>query len=300
MPSLMSRAVMPAYLKITRANAVSVDPAVAHKRVAQRSIRPRPYGPPRRLRRDVEVTVERAFGWPVFTLSPTSGRARGSLMYLHGGAWVNEISLQHWQLAAQIAAESQTTVTVPIYPLVPFGTAAPVTDTVCALALANSAKYGSASLAGDSAGGQIALSAALQLRDEHEEVVPQTVLIAPGLDLTLNNPEIDLVQPTDPWLARPGLRVLVEYWRGDLPVEDPRVSPLFADLHGLGPLTVFGGTRDILNPDIRLLVDKARAAGVSVDHHEEPGLVHVYPLTPTAEGRAARAAIVDSVRAARP
>ena len=75
------------------------------------------------------------------------------------------------------------------------------------------------------------------------------------------------------------------------------VSPLGADLTGLGPLTVFSGTRDILNPDARLLAEKATAAGVEVEYHEQPGLVHVYPLTPTREGRAARDVIVERLRA---
>jgi acetyl esterase/lipase len=65
-------------------------------------------------------------------------------------------------------------------------------------------------------------------------------------------------------------------------------------------LTVFSGTRDILQPDIRVLVDKARTSGVDVEYHEEPGLVHVYPLTPIPEGRKARDILIDRVRAARP
>ena len=52
--------------------------------------------------------------------------------------------------------------------------------------------------------------------------------------------------------------------------------------------TVFSGTRDITSPDTRLLVSRARAAGVQVDHHEEAGLVHVHPLLPVPEGRRAR------------
>ena len=94
------------------------------------------------------------------------------------------------------------------------------------------------------------------------------------------------------------MRVFVESWRGSLVVTDPRVSALGADLAGLGPLTVFSGTRDILNPDARLLVDRAAGAGVKVDYHEGAGLPHVYPLTPTPEGRAARALIVERLRAA--
>lgn len=151
-------------------------------------------------------------------------------------------------------------------------------------------------LAGDSAGGQIALSVALLLRDDCGVVVPRTVLISPVLDISLTNPLIAAVEPTDPWLGREALLVFAERWRADLSLTDPRVSPLAADLSGLGPLTVLTGTRDILNPDARLLAQKATAAGVTIDYHEHPGLVHVYPLTPTPEGRAARATIVERLR----
>jgi acetyl esterase/lipase len=140
----------------------------------------------------------------------------------------------------------------------------------------------------------MALSAAQALRDERGVALPRTVLISPVLDVSLSNPSIDAVD--DPWLTRTGLLEFAKLWRADLPPADPMVSPLRADLTGLGPLTVFSGTRDILNPDARLLVQKATAAGVDVDYHEQPGLVHVYPLTPTPEGRAARAVIVEQLR----
>jgi len=289
-----------AWFRLTRANRPYVSAAAARRHVEQRRLRPRPYGPPRRLRGDVTVGVEEVGGWPVYRLAPRDGRARGGVLYVHGGAWVNEIALQHWQLAARTAAEVGTTVTVPIYPLVPAGTAAAVVAGVVDLVRASDARYGATSLAGDSAGGQIALSAAQVLRDEHGWTVPRTVLIAPALDLSLTNPGIDAVEPGDPWLGREGTRVFVDLWRGDLPVHDPRVSPLAGDLRGLGPLTVFSGTRDVLNPDTRLLVARARAAGVDVDEHWGEGLVHVYPLLPTPEGRAARAVLLDRLRAARP
>jgi acetyl esterase/lipase len=236
-------------------------------------------------------------GFPVYTVVPKDGGEQGSVIYVHGGAWVNEIAVQHWQLAAQIAVEARRTVIVPIYPLVPVGTAGRVVAAVAHLALAARAAHGPVALAGDSAGGQIALSAAILLRDEHRVRVPRTVLIAPALDLSLANPLIDAVQPSDPWLGRSGARVMIEHWRGDLPLSDPRVSPLAADLHGLGPLTVFCGTRDILNPDVCLLAEKAAASGVDVEYHEQPGLVHVYPLTPSPEGAAARRLIVERLRA---
>lgn len=298
MPSFLSRVVVPNYLRATRANRVLISAEAAQERVRERSIRPLPYHPPRRLRSDVTVTVDRENGWPVYTLTPRSGRAHGCVVYTHGGAWVNEIATQHWSLAADIAAHVGTTVTVPIYPLVPFGTAGQVIPAIANLVLANRSRHGEVCLGGDSAGGQIALSTAILLRDEHQVTLPRTILISPSLDLSMTNPEMDIVQPSDPWLGKPGARVLIDLWRGDLPLSDPRVSPLTADFAGLGPLTVFCGTRDILVPDTRILVEKARAAGVAVDYEERDGLVHVYPLTPTPEGRAARRAIIDSLSTA--
>ncbi|WP_217809176.1 alpha/beta hydrolase fold domain-containing protein [Agreia pratensis] len=157
-------------------------------------------------------------------------------------------------------------------------------------------RYGSAGIGGDSAGGQISLSVALSLRDSHGIVLPQTMLISPALDLTWSNPQIPRVQPTDPWLATPGGKVFAEYWRGDSDLLDPVVSPLFGDLAGLGPITLFSGTRDVLNPDAHLLVEKAADAGVELDFHEGVGQVHVFPLLPTRIGRDARAVIVSRIR----
>ncbi|MTE13199.1 alpha/beta hydrolase fold domain-containing protein [Nocardia aurantiaca] len=295
MPSLLSRAV-PAFLRVTRANRPFISAKGAREHIRERSLRPQAYGPPRLLRSDVTIDVRREDGWPIYTLTPRSGRTRGNVVYCHGGGWVNEVARQHWQLAADIAADAGTTVTLPIYPLIPYGTADQVIPRFAALVRANRAEYGVVCLAGDSAGGQIALSTAVLLRDEEQPAMPRTVLISPALDLSLSNPEIPTVQPEDPWLGRDGGLVLGECWRGPLPITDPRVSPLFADYTGLGPLTVFCGTRDILMPDIRIMVEKARAAGVEVDYHEAAELVHVYPLTPTPEGSAARTLIVDALR----
>jgi len=74
------------------------------------------------------------------------------------------------------------------------------------------------------------------------------------------------------------------------------VSPLFADPSALGPLSIFSGTRDITNPDIRVFVSKAREAGVEVDFHEAADLVHVFTLLPTPEGKQARQAIIETLR----
>ncbi|GGN90236.1 alpha/beta hydrolase fold domain-containing protein [Nocardia rhizosphaerihabitans] len=296
MPSVMSRVVVPAYLRITRANRNYVSAEAAREHVRRLSAAPLHYAPPRRLR-GVVVSKSEDRGWPVYTLTPVSGPSRGGLVYAHGGGWVGEIAPQHWHLAARLAAQLRLTVTVPIYPLIPFGTAAQVIPRFAEIVTDSHARYGPTFVAGDSAGGQIALSTALRLRDTAGTTVPRTVLISPALDLTLENPLIAEVLPRDPWLGREGGLVFGEMWSGDLPMKDPIVSPLFGDFTGLGPLTVFTGTEDILNPDAHLLLGKARAAGVDIDFHEGHGLVHVYPLTPSREGQQARRHIVETLRA---
>ncbi|PVW06703.1 esterase [Microbacterium sp. Gd 4-13] len=287
---------VPIVLRMLRANRTFVTADGARRRVRQRELRPSAYGPPPRLRADLRVEVEHV-DWPVYTVAPRDREPSGGVVYVHGGGWVNEIVAQHWQLIAQLAAESGVAVTVPIYPLVPFGTASTAHDGVVALVKRSVSRYGTTMLAGDSAGGQIALSAAQTLRDAGVAVAG-SILISPALDLTWSNPRIPEVQPSDPWLATPGGRVLADLWRGDRALTDPVVSPLFGEMRGLAPITLFTGTRDVLNPDAHLLVDAATAAGVDIDLHEAQGHVHVYPLLPTRLGVQVRAKIIDVVRRA--
>ncbi|BDI23524.1 alpha/beta hydrolase fold domain-containing protein [Herbiconiux sp. L3-i23] len=293
-------ALVPAYLRLTRANRTYITADGARRRVRERALRPASYGPPARLRPDIRVEVGERLGRPVYTIGPTKSPARGGLVYLHGGGWVGEIVLQHWQLVAQLAAESNVSVSVPIYALVPFGTADDALALTTALALDAGEQHGRVILAGDSAGGQIALSAAQHLRDQHGVTAALTTLIAPALDLSWSNPRIPVVQPTDPWLGTPGGRVLSEHWRGERDIRDPVVSPLFGDMRGLGPLSVFTGSRDVLNPDAHLLREKVVDAGGEIAFHEEIGQLHNFPLLPTRMGERGRAEMVREIVAALP
>jgi acetyl esterase/lipase len=174
------------------------------------------------------------------------------------------------------------TITVPIYPLAPNGTAATVIPVVADIAVA----LGDPVLMGDSAGGAIALGAAQLLRDRG--IALRTILISPELDLTLSDPMLKKIEPWDPWLAIPGAAVSNELWAGDLPLTDPLVSPMLGSLDGLAPVTLFCGTRDMLHADATAFVARAKRAGVSIDFREARGMIHVYPLLPIPEAEAAR------------
>jgi len=287
---------VPVLLRATRRNRPFVSAAAAEAEVRGQALRPASSAPPERLRRDVAIAVRREGSRPVYTVTPKDTEPTGHVIYTHGGGWVHEISRQHWALVAQIAAEANTTVTVPIWELLPYGTAESACGLVVRLFEAAAEQGDDVRLAGDSAGGQITLSAAQALRDRgHEDV--RTVLVSPAADLTLSNPRIPGVAPTDPWLGVDGTRVLAAHWAGSLALTDPRVSPLDGDFAGLGPMLLLTGTRDVRNPDAHLVVDQARAAGVDVTLLERRGAVHVFPLLPTRSGAAARARIVTALRA---
>ena len=258
-------------------------------RVAKHRLRPKRFSPPKSLR---EVSVRFDSGWPVYDVG--SPQAPRRAIYLHGGANIYEIAPQHWSLVAELAPATSALVSVPIYPLAPQGTAAVLVEVAADLVTAMIREVGAerVTILGDSAGGGMALATAMVLRDRGEPPVRVT-MIAPSLDLSLSDPRVIETATIDPWLDIPGASAAAELYRGDLAVEDPRVSSLNGSLEGLGALQVFTGTLDMLNEDARRLRAKAAESGHELEFHEVAGMIHVYPLLPIPEARVARSAIRD-------
>jgi acetyl esterase/lipase len=96
-------------------------------------------------------------------------------------------------------------------------------------------------------------------------------------------------------LSSVGLLEAGKVWAGGDDATDPRLSPLNGPLAGLAPIDVYVGTRDICLPDVLLLKERATAEGAAVRLAVCDGAVHVYPLIPVPEGRAAAREIVRSV-----
>ena len=294
------------------------------RRMRQLQLRPARFGPPRFLT-GVDIEVTSILGWPVYTVTPRGGAVPRRAVYLHGGAYVFEITMQHWQLVAHLAIRTGTRFTVPIYPLAPAATASTIVPAVANLAATLIAEVGAdrVTIMGDSAGGGMALAVALQLRDRAREhsadaaqpggaqpggaqaggaeastaaaAQPRTILISPWLDISGTDPQLAVIAPRDPWLAVPGSHAAGAVYRGELGEDDPMVSPINGDLEGLGRITMFSGTRDILNADAARLVARARTEDIPLDYHEAPEMIHVWPLLPIPEARTARATIASAM-----
>ena len=95
-------------------------------------------------------------------------------------------------------------------------------------------------------------------------------------------------------MTRAGLHPIARSWADGIPLDDPRVSPLYGELGGLPPVEVWVGARDITLPDCRELGARM-PAGAAFALHVEDGAIHDYPLLPAPEGRAARREIAARV-----
>jgi monoterpene epsilon-lactone hydrolase len=254
-----------------------------------------PSQPPPTLVAACEVTTHAVQGRDVHVVRRRGEPAsEGVVVYLHGGAYTNEIVEQQWAFAAALAEQSGAEVHVPIYGLAPHHTASEAVDLVAEVVDTLVAQGRPCVLVGDSAGGGLALVAAQQAVPRVRARVAGLLLVAPWVDLTMTNPAVDAVERTDPWLTRAGLHPIAQAWAGALALDDPRVSPLFGDLTDLPPVEVWVGTRDITLPDCREL-EHRMPVGAPFALHVEDGAIHDYPLLPTPEGRAASREIADRV-----
>jgi len=255
-----------------------------------------PSGPPAKLGARHAVTSRRVAGFDCHTVAPRGGPARAAAVYLHGGAYISEIAPQHWALISKLA-DAGVRVEVPSYGLAPEHTYRDAYPFVTEVYRELEAEVGASAITvvGDSAGGGLALGLA-RLLDAADLPQPRRlVLVAPWLDLTLGNPGIPAVEARDPWLSPEGLHVAAAAWAGGDDPTDPRLSPMNGPLAGLAPIDLYVGTRDICLPDALLLRDRAAAEGADLRLTVCEGAVHVYPLVPAPEGRAAARAIVATV-----
>lgn len=207
---------------------------------------------------------------------PGGGRpqADGAVLYLHGGGFVVGSPTSHRPVLARVAVGTGLPVLGLDYRLAPEHPFPAGYDDVLSAYRAVRAGGTPAErivLAGDSAGGGLALAAAQALRDRGERV-RCVAMICPFVDLGADAAWRDGVD-IDPLLTRRHTVVFGEDYAGGTSV-DPRISPLRGDLAGLPPLIVHTAGDDLLRADGIELVSRARAAGVSVDHRDYPGFWH--------------------------
>ena len=218
-------------------------------------------------------------GVPVDIVSP--GRAgQGSIMYLHGGAYVSGSLRSYRRLVTYLAAATGCRVIAVDYRLAPAHPypAAYADSLAVYTALVAEPTTGIIVIAGDSAGGGLALATAIGLRDSGVPLPAGLVCIAPWSDLTCSGDSVRSRAGRERMLTPAGLAADARRYAAGADLRSPLVSPLFADLRGLPPMLIQVGEDEILLDDSTRLAASARAAGVTVNLQVWPRLWHVWHL----------------------
>lgn len=253
-----------------------------------------PARPSDAMRKLLHVQSENIAGCEVFTLQPRVGTCNEAFFYLHGGGYIRPITKFHWAFLQWLVTNNACTVVVPLYPLAPESRCLDTVRIVRSVHDLATARHGEIkAFLGDSAGAGLCLALCQDLSKTRSKLPERMVLMTPFVDATMRHPSISETDRHDLMLGPEGVREAGRLYADPLDLDDPLVSPVFADLQGLPPTQIFVATDDILSHDALVFVDKAMAAGVSIDLHIGQGLMHAWPLLPISEARQSR----DAMRA---
>ncbi len=202
------------------------------------------------------------------------------IFYIHGGGYVSGSCSDHRAMVAKIVKCSQVGALLFDYRLAPENSyPAALDDTLTAYQWLLGQEVSSARIVivGNSAGGGLALSALLALRDRGIPLPAAAIAISPITDLKLTGQSHRTRESV--CVSPPGMAVVCsKYYAGDSDPALPYMSPLYGDLTGLPPLLISVGDYDTLLDDSTRFAAKATDAGANVTLRVGEKMVHCYPL----------------------
>ena len=228
----------------------------------------------------MELVVEHIDGINAEWLIPTGAADNRIVLYVHGGGYVSGSCNDHRGFVAKFAAacgKKTLQFEYRLAPENPFPDGLNDSVRVYEWLLANGYQSSNVVLAGESAGGGLALAMLLALKERDIAMPAATVAISPWTDLTCSSDSYCTknnvsVAPPNSWL------VFSKHYVGDNAADQPLISPLFGDLEGLPPLFINSGDADELYDDGEKFYLKAKDAGVDATFRAGKGMVHCYPL----------------------
>jgi acetyl esterase/lipase len=231
---------------------------------------------PKSLLKNFIITESEQNGRKVWSVSPIENKTDLIILYLHGGAYISNLRAEHWSLIDKLISKTGAAIIVPDYPLAPEAGCKETYDFIEELFKGMITEYPSNRIVvmGDSAGGGLALGFAQQLRDQNKKQPDQIIIFSPWLDITMCNPLLERLDKEDNLLSIAGLKSAGQKYAADLDLKDFRVSPVYGDLTGLCRISVFTGTRDILNADSRKLKQLMKDHNISFNYFEYHGMFH--------------------------
>jgi epsilon-lactone hydrolase len=191
------------------------------------------------------------------------------MLYLHGGGFIACSPETHRSLVGSLVRRLRAEAWVPRYRLAPEHPFPAALDDARRAYRWLLEEQGVAPerlvVAGDSAGGGLALSLVLALRDEGVPLPSGVVLFSPWADMTATGASLEENSDRCSMFAADTIRRAARFYAGEHDTRSPLLSPVFGDYRGLPPLLVHASTDEVLRDDAVRVAQRAQAAGVPVD-----------------------------------
>jgi epsilon-lactone hydrolase len=231
------------------------------------------------LQPDTKVEAVMAGNVPGEWVSTPGAAADNVILCLHGGGYTMGASKATQVNASFLSTASGCRVLCIDYRLAPeHPFPAALDDTIAAYRwlLEQGISHSRIILVGFSAGGGLALSTLVSLRDAHVALPACAVLLSPWTDLAGTGESVKTQAEADPWLTDEMNQYHAALYANGKDLRHPLISPLYADMHGLPPLLIHVGSDEIMLDDSKRVAERAKTAGVEVTLEVWEGLWHVF------------------------
>ncbi len=228
----------------------------------------------------ISVEPVDAGGVPCEWITPAGADSDAVLVYLHGGGYILCSAASHRRFVGHLASVIGCRALSVDYRLAPeHPHPAAVNDAAAAYRwlLRQDIDPKRMAIAGDSAGGGLALATLLKLRDERTALPAACVPISPWADMQLRGASMQTRAAVDYLVSEQGLTgMAAAFLQGQQP--DPYASPVDGDFAGLPAIYIQVGDEEVLLDDARAVADKADTAGVEWRLDIFPDMQHVFQL----------------------
>jgi monoterpene epsilon-lactone hydrolase len=245
---------------------------VTERRVAAESVASQPP-------RGTTIDPVNAGGVPAEWVVAAGADSDRVLLYLHGGAYQIGSPATHRSMVARLSGAARARVLSVGYRLAPeHPFPAAVDDAVAAYRwlLAGGTDPAVLAVAGDSAGGGLALASLVALRDAAEPMPAAAVVVSPWTDLALTGDSLHTRAAADVLIKPAGMAATAEAYLAGQDPRHPYASPLYADLHGLPPVLIHVGDAEVILDDSTRFAARARDHGVDVTLEVWDEMPHVW------------------------
>src|SRR3954453_7189163 len=251
---------------------------------------------------DVLVEPVDANGVPGEGPPPPAADPTRAILFLHGGGYISGSIVSHRHMIAQAGREAEARTFALGYRLAPehpFPAALEDALSGYRYLLAQGFAPQHIVIAGESAGGGLAIATLIALRNAGTPLPAATWCSSPWVDLEMSGSTMVTKAAVDPLIQKNYLAELAALYLNGVDPRTPLASPIYADLRGLPPMLIQAGSAETLLDDAVHLAGKAAAADVRITLAVWPDMIHAWHLfyPQLAEGRGALAEVGEFVRA---